>query len=189
MEKSNTKLISNSKDPGYIYIVRQEFFPLGVYKIGKTTNIESTYSAYRRQGNITGKHFYFNDNMSKIETFVLNILSPYRTIREDGIKISEQVKLPFKLIEKIILYIANTEKLNNEEKVVLSRSINTLDKHRDKIPNELWDNLSRYLDTEFPSYMSVPMDIEGEDMMKIDKNNFDIFVKRYKEDKNNYEEK
>lgn len=193
--KTNSKTNSKTKtkpekDAGYIYVTRQEYIQPGIYKIGKTVNLKSTFKCYQRQGNIKHAHIYIPDHLSYAETLILNIFGPYRTVREDSIKLSEQVHLPFSLIILIIEWIINH--INTHGilyKIKLSRSINTINTHRNQIHPQIWHDLCNYVDQKFYSYMHVPMDTgKLEHAFLLTCKNFDEFIQKYKNQNNIFNE-
>jgi hypothetical protein len=146
-------------DAGYIYVSRQEYIPPGVYKIGKTVNVKSTCRTYKRQGNIKIDQIFVTDNLSYIENFLLNIVGPYRTIREDNKNLSEQVELPLLVIISIIKWVVKRAKNHGTEiHIKASRNLNTMFKYRQKIPDNLWNDLCNHLDKDCPLYMDIPME-------------------------------
>ena len=178
-------------DSGYIYISRQEFSPPGIYKIGKTVNMKSTCRTYKRQGNIKIGQIFVTDYLCYIENILLNIVGPYRTVREDKKKLSEQVHLPLLVIISIITWIVDRVKNNGHEIIIkASRNINTMFKYRQKIPNDIWKELCIHLDKECPSYMIFPMDIDDneESNKQLILISFDNFINNYKRNIENYSE-
>ena len=145
-------------DNGHIYILQNEFTK-NVFKVGKTTNIKNTYNTYSRVGNIKMTDFYTSNYLSYIESMILNILGPYRTVREDKIKISEQVQLPFELINIIVGYVVSrVTKYGSETKISTCRSVKTLKNYRMNIPKSIWHDLCSTLDYNFPGVIKVPME-------------------------------
>ena len=181
-------------DSGYIYVTRQEYIPPGIYKVGKTVNTKSTYRSYKRQGNIKKDHIYVPAYLSYVETLVMNIFGPYRTLREDNRKLSEQVQLPLSLIIGIIEWIVERAQMKGKEiSMKLSRSIKTMPKYRKKIPNLFWHDMCLYIDKRFPSCMPVPMDIsDNDESQQLSEHmtlaTFDDFVSRYRNNQNVYNE-
>ena len=131
---------------GYIYIIQPEFVIENIFKIGKTVNIESTYQTYSRMINIKKKHFYVVNYLSYIEALILNILGPHRILKEDNVKISGQVKLPFGVIDHVVCWVINWVSMYGKEtSIKLSRSVNTLTSYRTNIPARVWHNLCDYI--------------------------------------------
>lgn len=172
-------------DKGFIYVIRQEFSPKGIYKVGKTKNMKSTLRAYQRQGNVIQDHIEIPNHLGYVEALILNICAPYRTLRPDNRKISEQVQLPFKLIVAIVKWVYKRVIKHGKEinYLPVCRSIKTIGDHRKKIPLKVWHLLCDYLDKFHSGIVNVPMDIsvdeEQDEKSKMSCKDFDHFVLKY----------
>ena len=151
--------------------------------------MKSTCRAYKRQGNIKIGQIFIQDNLSYIENILLNIVGPYRTIREDNKNLSEQVELPLLVIISIInSVVERVKKYGNEIKIKASRNLNTMFKYREKIPTNIWNDLCIQLDKDYPRYMVFPMDIDEEINRQLTLTSFDSFINEYKQKSENYSE-
>ena len=106
-------------DTGYIYVIAMVHMIEGLYKIGKTNNIKTTAKTYKRQGNVNHDYIQVGNHLSYIETLVLNILGPYRTLREDQQKISESIRIR---LRNNFSVIDTPMEIDGEEEEILTRS-------------------------------------------------------------------
>ena len=164
-------------DAGYLYIIAIAWVADGIYKVGKTINMKSTISSYKRQGNIKHDSIYITDNLSYAETLILNILGPHRTRREDRQKISEQVQMPLDVVIEVIKYVVEWVKFNGKSNdIKLSRSTKTLAHNRKLVPVEMWDGLCKQLNELHRGFINIPMEVDGEDVVPFSLETFDNFL-------------
>ena len=144
----------------YIYVVRgHDSTYTNRYKVGKTINLRSTKSAYSRLTTVSMIHYQCND-IDEAEKIILNLVSPYRVKRTKTV-ISEEVDMDLETLKFVIMYVCDSINYKNLkiDNLSLSRSTNTMESYRNKIPADFIHDICENMSIEFNK--KVQMDTSG----------------------------
>jgi len=127
---------------GYIYMMHRPGSPNNVFKVGKTINQATTKAGYERSGNVNmiwcPVRFDCTDNAEKL---ILNIFSPYRTQKTTNNCLLEEITMDINILKIIIEWCVNNVWRFDISTINRCVSVNTISKHRNKIPLEIWTDL------------------------------------------------